>query len=502
MLQGQNIDFVRHTSAIYRFNYFLKIEDYPSANAMEEFLIPIDDAIEAFRHHLDAHDRTILSARFGDGKSFFLSHFMENEDVAERYTFLTIFPVNYQVTENHDIFDLIKRDILLQMLLKGVMETDIQITTDEALSLYLQCKPLSFIESFLPLLSEFSLPEDAVKAAAVAAACKKVFKTIKKKIEGVKQLNRDAKIERFLNSVEQNPIVAQDVISNIIHRGIEEYKKKFPTKKVVLVIEDLDRIDPSHLFRILNIFSAHIDFCYRQGSKPDETLAGNKFGLDKVVFVMHYENVKNIYSHFYGPDTSFEGYIDKFCSSNHFNYSLQEERDSYFNKQISQETGLPVNVLSYIIKPDDFNGMTIRKVVHALENNADFVISITRAKNREGQSIPLHQGILRLIAILRKLGIKDDDIVSRIRNAIVNKNSSVSGIMLYVAPYLTLLNYSNSLADFRYAKATDMPNYISVENIDDEGKAVCSFSISYNDEVNAELNLQKQLEKLLLLVAR
>ena len=107
----------------------------------EKFLIPIDDAIEAFRHHLDAHDRTILSARFGDGKSFFLSHFIENEDVAERYTFLTIFPVNYQVTENRDIFDLIKRDILLQMLLKGVIEAEVKITNEVALALYLQCQP-------------------------------------------------------------------------------------------------------------------------------------------------------------------------------------------------------------------------------------------------------------------------------------------------------------------------------------------------------------------------
>ena len=120
----------------------------------EKFLIPIDDAIEAFRHHLDAHDRTILSARFGDGKSFFLSHFMEDEDVAECYTFLSIFPVNYQVTENRDIFDLIKRDILLQMLLRGVIETEVKITNDVALALYLQCQPFSFAESFLPLLCE------------------------------------------------------------------------------------------------------------------------------------------------------------------------------------------------------------------------------------------------------------------------------------------------------------------------------------------------------------
>lgn len=66
----------------------------------EDFLIPIDDSIKAFHHHLNSHDRTILSARFGDGKSFFLNHFMQDEAVKEEYVFLTIFPVNYQVIEN------------------------------------------------------------------------------------------------------------------------------------------------------------------------------------------------------------------------------------------------------------------------------------------------------------------------------------------------------------------------------------------------------------------
>lgn len=148
----------------------------------EKFLIPIDDALEAFRHHLDAHDRTILSARFGDGKSFFLSHFMEDEGVAERYTFLTIFPVNYQVTENRDIFELIKRDILLQMLIKGIIETEVEISDEVALALYLQNQPLGFVESFLPLLSELALNEDAAKVAAVALAAKKFFKDIKQKL--------------------------------------------------------------------------------------------------------------------------------------------------------------------------------------------------------------------------------------------------------------------------------------------------------------------------------
>lgn len=38
-------------------------------------IIPVDDAIERFQNHLLSHDRVILSAKFGDGKSFFLNEF-------------------------------------------------------------------------------------------------------------------------------------------------------------------------------------------------------------------------------------------------------------------------------------------------------------------------------------------------------------------------------------------------------------------------------------------
>lgn len=468
----------------------------------EKLLIPIDDAIEAFRHHLDAHDRTILSARFGDGKSFFLSHFMEDEDVAECYTFLTIFPVNYQVTENRDIFDLIKRDILLQMLLKGVIETEVKITNDVALALYLQCQPLSFAESFLPLLSELSMNEDAAKAAAVALAGKKFFKSIKQKLDKIKEQSRDSQLDAFLNAVEKNPVVGQDAISSIIQQCLQQYRDKHPNKRVVLVIEDLDRIDPAHLFRILNIFSAHIDFCYRLGVQPDETLVGNKFGLDKVIFVMDYRNVQRIYSHFYGEGANFEGYIEKFCSSNHFTYSLEEQRDKYYLQQIEKETGLRSSLLNNLIKPADFKNMSVRKVVHAMENTGYSVISIATGQNNEGKSIPLHQGILRLIAILRKLGIEDAEIISRIRRTIDNKEISRTGFFMYLAPYLNLAAYKNARGDLRFHKSTDMANTFHVDNIQDDGKAHCTYSTTMNFDENADERLLDMLKKVLKMVAK
>lgn len=35
--------------------------------------IPVDDAMQRFEDHLLSHDRVVLSAKFGDGKTFFLN---------------------------------------------------------------------------------------------------------------------------------------------------------------------------------------------------------------------------------------------------------------------------------------------------------------------------------------------------------------------------------------------------------------------------------------------
>lgn len=468
----------------------------------ESFFIPIDDSIQDFLHHLDTHDRTILSARFGDGKTFFLSHFMEDDNVKEKYTFLTIFPVNYQVTDNRDIFELIKRDILLQMLVKGVVETEIEVNNDIALALYLQCQPLGFAESFLQLLSEQALNGEFAKTAALALAGKKFFKSIKQKLDGFKQQSRDNLLENFFNAVEHNPVVGQDAISSIINQCLKQYRDNHPNKQVVLVIEDLDRIDPAHLFRILNIFSAHIDFCYRLGKRPDETLVGNKFGLDKVVFVMHYENVQKIYRHFYGADTNFDGYIEKFCSSTYFPYSLQNKRDKYFQAQLVEETGLPANLVNELITSSDFNNLSIRKVANAIHDTKNFVLDVEMAKTRAGKRIPIHTGILRMIALLRKCGISDAVIAERLKNAIVNKDAPASGIFMYIAPFLCLEKFKNSIGSFRYANSMRMTNFVQVDYVEENGLASCSFFNSLNEDNNAELELDKLLYKLLKRVAR
>ena len=64
----------------------------------------LDNKLDEFKNHLEHADRMILSARFGDGKSFFLQKVREDKERFGEYEFITIYPVNYVVASNEDIF--------------------------------------------------------------------------------------------------------------------------------------------------------------------------------------------------------------------------------------------------------------------------------------------------------------------------------------------------------------------------------------------------------------
>lgn len=289
---------------------------------MSNPIIPIDNSITAFTNHLYSHPRTILSARYGDGKSFFLSKFIKEKK--SRFVSIVLHPVNYQVMENKDIFELIKRDILFQILKEGVIENDYVLTDSQMLALYLQNNVLSVAEMIVPYLSALGCDEVVTKAVLSGFSGLQLFQKLKEKFKEFKRDNSlDEALTSFVDKAEGSLIYENDIISRMISANIELYKKKHPRKKIVLIIEDLDRMDPAHLFRIMNIFSAHIDYSYKYFVQPGKDMVGNKFGFDNVVFVLDYQNTKKIFHHFYGENTNFKGYIDKFCSNGYFEYSLK-----------------------------------------------------------------------------------------------------------------------------------------------------------------------------------
>ena len=75
--------------------------------------IDISQNIQDLKQVFEHESGIIFSARFGDGKSYFLNEFMKSYDEKKNdFSFITLHPVNYVVEENRDVIEYIKRDIL------------------------------------------------------------------------------------------------------------------------------------------------------------------------------------------------------------------------------------------------------------------------------------------------------------------------------------------------------------------------------------------------------
>lgn len=282
-------------------------------------IIPIDSEITTFSDYLNNNCRGILSARFGDGKSFFLNEV--KKQLSDKYLFLTIYPVNYQVAENKDIFEYIKRDILLQIL----MTTQIDFSDEKygfSLRLwgFLNQNKKDLVSEFVSLIatSLANIPSDAIKMFRDNIA---KFKDFSKKVNHSRSDSIESYLDEFAN--QKGGIYEFDPISQLIYQLIADIKRN-SDKQVILIIEDMDRIDPAHIFRILNVFSAHWDM---QDYSEQRLVSGNplnKYNFDKILLVCHFQNIRNIFHHLYGEKTDFTGYIHKFSPSTPYEYSLND----------------------------------------------------------------------------------------------------------------------------------------------------------------------------------
>ena len=407
---------------------------------MEDIKIPIDKQLEEFGNHILANSRTFLSSKFGDGKSYFLDEFKKRN--AERFVFITLYPVNYQVANNEDIFNLIKRDVLFQLIVQGFFEdSSIQISDELALWGFIQNKYKSFLLGLLPYMASVALPAEYVPVVTAALKRKEVFKSIKKQFDDYKRqlAEKDDILTKFLDVAESIPVYEEDLVTSLIKQAIQKFKEKSQQadkeKRVVLIVEDLDRLDPAHLFRILNIFSAHIDYCYKLMNKPNETLVGNKFGFDNVVFVADFSNIRKIFKHFYGEQTDFNGYIGKFLSSAPYNYSIREIRKNFIYDYLERKITCPRKLIEAMVTEEMLESKTIRECIQAFDISSQ-VVNVPKYKAKE-QEIELDITILKLLSIMRRLKIEDDEIIKVGANLFYVDEYD---FYKYVAPIMLLLN--------------------------------------------------------------
>lgn len=288
--------------------------------------INLKEKIYDFSQYLATTDRIILSAKFGDGKTFFLNQLRSNKELRNEYQFFTIYPVNYSVAKNEDIFEYIKRDIIIQLKNEGLLNNvDLDAVFDSLFDFKDIQTLVSFLLSFVPGGPFYD----------------KVFKLFCDKKEVYEKKKHTA--DKYLASFSQikGCIYENDGYTTLIRNAVDWMKKdhagnghEWKKKKTVLIIEDLDRLDPKHLFRILNVLSAHID----DTTTPD--VVTNKFGFNNIVLVMDYETTKHIFHHFYGKDACYEGYMSKFLSREPFRYSIQPFIALFIERDISKTIGI------------------------------------------------------------------------------------------------------------------------------------------------------------------
>jgi len=294
--------------------------------------ITTDNQAVKFKKHLDAerNERIIFTGAFGVGKTYFLQQFFREQD--SNYLAIRLAPVNYSVSSTEDIFQLIKYDILFELMAKhGVTLEAEAISRSIAYPTLLPARLNGLLQGLVgmvPLLNkDNSFIEPVVKGINAAYDA----------IEEIEKQRKDPNLTKpvldFAERIAATSLLEMDYITTFIENSLNDVQREKGAGSKVLIIDDLDRIDPEHIFRLFNIFSAHLDY---------NSTSNNKFGFDKVVFVCDIHNIRTIFHSRYGADTDFNGYIDKFYSLDMYHFDNRAEVRRIVSEFVSR-INLPEN---------------------------------------------------------------------------------------------------------------------------------------------------------------
>lgn len=397
--------------------------------------------IESFTEHLSLpnNERIIFSGRFGIGKTTFINHYFEQKD--DHYNVVHLYPVNYSVLKNEDIFTYLKYDILIDLIINKhvVLKSSTKYGVTESLPFFLRYKWYSIL-TLLPLVSEKLGGRNVHELMKGLGTLKDEFDSFRK---GPKEQEELADpFFKFMHKSEGSLYESND-LTEIIKDSLQEIKG---TKQNILIIDDLDRIDPAHIFRILNVFSAHFDD--RNVTPDNET--SNKFGFDKVIMVCDIDNIRNIYAAIYGGSTDFNGYIDKFFSKEIYRYDNKENIlniienvvksilvDNYQVKLYSRSHNSAIILVSILHSLVEQNKINIRSLLKYWELDLDI-----RKKQIYIQNVEvLNNQVLIVIKVL--LSLFGD--LQTLKREISGLNSYVIDDKYYmeyhICDLLVLLNY-------------------------------------------------------------
>lgn len=437
--------------------------------------IDISGNLNNFAQYLEKTDRIILSAKFGDGKTYLLNELRKDEAMQDKYEFFTIYPVNYSVAKNEDVFEYIKRDIIVQLHKRKLLENiDLNalfasvLTSDDFTSV------VSFLLSFVPMGEFYNKVYHK-------------FLEIKNKYDEKKH-TADKYLSQFANRA--GCIYEEDGYTKLIRMAIEWISQdhslnggEWKAKKPVLIIEDLDRLDPKHLFRILNVVSAHID----DSKQPD--IVGNKFGFNNIVLVMDYDVTKHIFHHFYGVQACYEGYMSKFLSREPFRYSIGSIMIQAFETQLGEKLGIQNLWIFFSRFRERLAESSLRDLHKLIQFETKFCI-----KQDEyiysGGSMSTSLPLFHLIIYMMESGMSTEaiqaDLLSLFEEGFQYSNEiEIEFIRLMYPVYI--LHFPN----VKYIRGRKMVYFLEIEKKVDCSEVHVGLSGSWVEDSSLPLNLEK-----------
>lgn len=372
----------------------------------------------------DFNSKILFSAPFGAGKTTFLKLFFDEYE--NDYSVFHLFPVNYSIAENKDIFEYLKCEILWKLLKEPNLDFDKESFRHiDTVPTFVMSNSYQLFAPFIKLIPNIG--------GTAYSIIDNLYKLKNEYLKVHKELQIDDKnealeyLEQFYK--ETGSLYEDNFISQLIRQLLAQIKQT-SEKANILVIDDLDRMDPDHIFRILNVFAAHFD----QNSNDK---VANKFGFDKVILVCDYNNLEKIFGHRYGQNTDFAGYIDKFYSKEVHFFNHKAALEYYLNKWQQTQKRLPA--ISYAILDDLINSNEI--TFRELKKLTDCDFEVESRKYNSRVSGYGEQGLSGFISILLRVFNRN-----RLMQCIENCRANIKHIKLdemihsdYTYPELTRL---------------------------------------------------------------
>ncbi|MGB3948705.1 MAG: hypothetical protein WBM13_12025, partial [Bacteroidia bacterium] len=199
---------------------------------------------ERFLSHLKEHEnnRILFSAPFGIGKTTFVKQFFENAEVKPAFNVFHLYPVNYSIATSEDIIKYLKFDLIYSIVDKKIL---------------LEERDFNHIGGLKQILKEDLHKVLAPLLLFVPKVGKDLF-DIYKELDKVKELylqacaiNTTDEATKFLEYIieiqnQSGGLYEIDVYTKLIKNILLRIKDDGETKKQnILIIDDLDRIDPA-----------------------------------------------------------------------------------------------------------------------------------------------------------------------------------------------------------------------------------------------------------------